>query len=195
MDKDTKKLVILVSGRGSNLQAVIDSIAKEEINYKIEIVISNKKDAYALKRAERAGIPVLYVPHRKDLSREEYDYYLAEQVKIFKPDYICMLGWMKILTNSFISNFPGKIINLHPALPKAFPGTDAISRQYDAFLNGEIKECGIMTHYVDDEKVDSGPVIFTKKVSVHEGDSLEAFEKRIHSAEHKLIIKTLKKLF
>lgn len=194
MNTERKKLVILVSGRGSNLQAVINSIKKGEIDYDIELVVSNNKNAYALKRAEKAGIPALYVPCRKDLPREEYDYYLAEQIKIFSPDYILLLGWMRILTGSFISCFPDRIINLHPALPGSFPGVEAISRQYDAFMSGRIKECGIMTHYVSDEGVDTGPVILTHKVSIKERDSIESFEKKVHDAEHKLVIKTLKKL-
>ncbi|UTD09724.1 phosphoribosylglycinamide formyltransferase [Treponema sp. B152] len=187
-----KKLVVLVSGNGSNLQAVIDGIKNGSIDYKIEAVVSNKKEAFALSRAEREGIKTIYLPFKKGSSRNEYDALLAEKVKEFKPDYVLLLGWMRILTDSFISSFKDRLINLHPALPGTFPGTEAIERQYEAFMKGEISRCGIMTHFVPDEGVDSGPVIFTEEVPVFKGDRLEDFEKRVHEAEHALVIKTLK---
>lgn len=187
-----KKLAVLVSGNGSNLQAVIDGIKNGSIDYKIEAVVSNKKEAFALSRAEREGIKTIYLPFKKGSSRNEYDALLAEKVKEFKPDYVLLLGWMRILTDSFIALFKDRLINLHPALPGTFPGTEAIERQYEAFMKGEISRCGIMTHFVPDEGVDSGPVIFTEEVSVFQGDRLEDFEKRVHEAEHALVIKTLK---
>ena len=187
-----KKLAVLVSGNGSNLQAVIDGIKNGSIDYKIEAVVSNKKEAFALSRAEREGIKTIYLPFKKGSSRNEYDALLAEKVKEFKPDYVLLLGWMRILTDSFIASFKDRLINLHPALPGTFPGTEAIERQYEAFMKGEISRCGIMTHFVPDEGVDSGPVIFTEEVSVFQGDRLEDFEKRVHEAEHALVIKTLK---
>ena len=187
-----KKLAVLVSGNGSNLQAVIDGIKNGSIDYKIEAVVSNKKEAFALSRAEREGIKTIYLPFKKGSSRNEYDALLAEKVKEFKPDYVLLLGWMRILTDSFIATFKDRLINLHPALPGTFPGTEAIERQYEAFMKGEISLCGIMTHFVPDEGVDSGPVIFTEEVPVFKGDRLEDFEKRVHEAEHALVIKTLK---
>lgn len=187
-----KKLAVLVSGNGSNLQAVIDGIKNGSIDYKIEAVVSNKKEAFALSRAEREGIKTIYLPFKKGSSRNEYDALLAEKVKEFKPDYVLLLGWMRILTDSFIASFKDRLINLHPALPGTFPGTEAIERQYEAFMKGEISLCGIMTHFVPDEGVDSGPVIFTEEVPVFQGDRLEDFEKRVHEAEHALVIKTLK---
>ena len=187
-----KKLAVLVSGNGSNLQAVIDGIKNGSIDYKIEAVVSNKKEAFALSRAEREGIKTIYLPFKKNSSRNEYDALLAEKVKEFKPDYVLLLGWMRILTDSFIASFKDRLINLHPALPGTFPGTEAIERQYEAFMKGEISRCGIMTHFVPDEGVDSGPVIFTEEVPVFQGDRLEDFEKRVHEAEHALVIKTLK---
>jgi len=187
-----KKLAVLVSGNGSNLQAVIDGIKNGSIDYKIEAVVSNKKEAFALSRAEMEGIKTIYLPFKKGSSRNEYDALLAEKVKEFKPDYVLLLGWMRILTDSFIASFKDRLINLHPALPGTFPGTEAIERQYEAFMKGEISRCGIMTHFVPDEGVDSGPVIFTEEVPVFQGDRLEDFEKRVHEAEHALVIKTLK---
>lgn len=189
-----KKLVILVSGNGSNLQAVIDAVQAGQIPFAIEAVISNKKDAFALKRAESAGIKTIYLPFKKDSDRKAYDAELAKTVQAFKPDYVFLLGWMRILTDDFILPFQDKLINLHPALPGTFPGTEAIERQYDAFHAGKITKCGIMTHFVPDEGVDSGPVILTQTVPLYPQDSLQTFEQRIHEAEHVLVIKTLKQL-
>ncbi len=187
-----KKLVILISGNGSNLQAVIDSVEKKEIDYSIEAVISNKKDAYGLERAEKAGIKAIHLPFKKGSDRRVYDAELAELVKSFQPDFVFLLGWLRILSNNFIQHFDKKIINLHPALPNSFAGTHAIQDQYEAFNTGKITNCGIMTHFVPDEGVDSGPVILTKAVPLSANDSMEEFEERIHKAEHQLVIETLK---
>ncbi len=189
----SKKLVILISGNGSNLQAVIDSVEKKEIDYSIEAVISNKKSAYGLQRAEKAGIKAIHLPFKKGSDRRAYDAELAELVKSFQPDFVFLLGWMRILSNNFIQHFDKKIINLHPALPNTFAGTHAIQDQFEAFNAGKITNCGIMTHFVPDEGVDSGPVILTKAVPISVNDSLEEFEERIHKAEHQLVIETLKK--
>lgn len=187
-----KKLVILASGNGSNLQAVIEAVDLGKIDYSIEAVISDKKEAFALKRAEKAGVKAVYFPFKKGTDRRAYDKELAKTVKTFSPDYVLLLGWMRILSNPFILQFKDKIINLHPALPGTFPGTEAIEQQYKAFLEGKIAECGIMTHFVPDEGIDSGPVIFTETVPLFLHDTLEEFEKRVHETEHKLIIRTLK---
>lgn len=189
-----KKLAVLISGNGSNLQAVIDAINSRELDYSIEVVISNKKNAFALQRAENAGIKTCCFSYKKGDDRKIYDANLAKLVKQFSPDYIFLLGWMHILTNSFVKEFNGKILNLHPALPNTFAGTEAIKRQYDAFQNRQISECGIMTHYVTDEGVDSGIVILTQNVTIQFDESLDSFEKRVHAEEHKLVIRTLKKL-
>ncbi len=190
----SKKLVILISGNGSNLQAVIDAIENKQIDYKIEAVISNKKDAFGLKRAEKAGIKAIHFPFKKGSERKAYDAELAELVKSFNPDFVFLLGWMRILSNNFIRHFDKQIINLHPALPNTFAGTHAIQDQYEAFSEGKIDKCGIMTHYVPDEGVDSGPVILTTEVAIYNEDSIEEFETRIHQAEHKLVIETLNSL-
>ncbi len=189
-----KKLAVLVSGNGSNLQAVIDAIVAGKLNYKIEVVISNKEKAFALERAKKANIQTLYLPYKKNVCREEYDKNLRQKAAEFAPDYIILLGWMRILTNTFISSFNDRIINLHPALPGTFPGTNAIGEQYAAFLNGKISKCGIMTHFVPDEGVDSGPVIFTQEVKITKSMTREEFEAEVHAEEHKLVIKTLKYL-
>ncbi|PIE98960.1 MAG: phosphoribosylglycinamide formyltransferase [Treponema sp.] len=178
------KLVILASGNGSNLQAVIDS----HLAVDIAGVVCNKKDAFAAERAKAAGIPTVFLP-RGDLNRVEYDALLANVVSAFRPDYVFLLGWMRILTDGFVKHF--KVVNLHPALPGCFSGTGAIERQFAAFRSGKINECGIMTHYVIDEGVDSGPVILKRNVDLLPSDSLDDFEERVHDTEHSLVIETI----
>ncbi len=190
----SKKLVVLISGNGSNLQAVIDAIENKEVDYTIEAVISNKKDAFGLQRAEKAGIKAIHFPFKKGSDRKVYDAKLAELIKSFNPDFVFLLGWMRILSNNFIRHFDKQIINLHPALPNTFAGTHAIQDQYDAFAEGKIDKCGIMTHFVPDEGVDSGPVILTEGVSLSAKDTIEEFEERVHQTEHSLVVKTLKSL-
>lgn len=185
------KLVVLVSGNGSNLQAVLDAIADRRLSSTIELVVSNKQDAFALERARNYRIPFLAFPSRTSLSREAYDKKLAQAVLAFEPDYILLLGWMKILSSVFINTFPCRIINLHPALPGAFPGTHAIERAWEAYLAGTIMESGVMIHYVPDEGVDSGPVINTTIIPMKGIMTLDDFERIMHEKEHELVIRTL----
>lgn len=183
-----KKFAILVSGNGTNLQALLDAISKNNLDIKIPIVVSNVAGVKALKRAENANIKTIVLEKKTNEKRFEYDKRLTEILLPFNIDYVFLLGWMRILTENFIKYF--KIVNLHPALPNTFVGTNCIEKQFIAFQNDEIFECGIMTHFVTDEKVDRGPVIFEKKVPCFKGENLENFEARIHEAEHNLVIKT-----
>jgi len=194
------RLVVMVSGNGTNLQALIDAVEKDIVQASIVLVLSSKIDAHALKRAGDAGIPTLAIPCRRDPglgsveSRKMYDRKIAEAILPYNPDYIFLLGWMRILGREFTSCFPGKIVNLHPALPGAFPGTHAIERAWDACARGEIGESGVMTHLVPDEGVDSGPVIDFERVAMRIDESLDAFEARMHSVEHALVVRTAARL-
>lgn len=189
-----KNLVILISGNGSNLQCVIDAINKGILNYRISLVISNCKNAYGLERAKKADIPTLYLPFkRKEEKRESYDERLAEKIKNCNPSYIFCLGFLHILTEGFVNQFESKLINLHPALPCTFVGLDCIEKQYNAMIRGKVIECGIMCHYVD-VGVDTGKVIASKRIDVDKNITLEVFEKRIHKAEHELVVEVLKSL-
>jgi formyltetrahydrofolate-dependent phosphoribosylglycinamide formyltransferase len=138
------KLVILISGNGSNLQAILDACATGGLPASVVAVISNKSDAYGLTRAQNAGVPAIHFPKRPDESRQDYDTRLAAYVSTFLPDYIILAGWMRLLSNNFLSQFPNRVINLHPALPGTFPGTHAIQRAYDAWQRGEIDRTGVM---------------------------------------------------
>lgn len=186
-----KKLVVLVSGNGSNLQAIIDAIADGYLKAEIALVVSNRKEAYGLIRAEKAGIPTLYFPLKSykdaDKPREVYDADLADKIAPYAPDLIVLAGWMHILSSAFLDQFPRKVINLHPALPNFFIGTNAIQRAYDAYRMGLIDETGCIVHYVIPE-VDRGEVIGTVVVPMYPDDRLEDVEGRMHEAEHKLLV-------
>ena len=188
------RLVVLISGNGSNLQAMIDAVQSGIIKAEISAVISNKRDAYGLERARKAGIPVLVLPKMKGQTREEYDAQLAQVVQHYAPDWVVLAGWMRILSMNFLRHFPNRVVNLHPALPGTFPGTHAIERAYEAFQRGEIQETGVMVHLVPDEGVDAGPVLAQTKVNILPGDTLENLETRIHQSEHRLLIDTLVKI-
>jgi phosphoribosylglycinamide formyltransferase-1 len=188
------RLVVLISGNGSNLQAMIDAIHVGTLKAEISAVISNKRDAYGLERARKADIPVVVLPKMKEQTREEYDAQLAQAVKHYAPDWVILAGWMRILSMHFLRHYPNRVINLHPALPGTFPGTHAIERAYEAYQRGEIKETGVMVHLVPDEGVDAGPVLAQTKVKILAGDTLEDLETRIHQTEHRLLVDTLEQI-
>ncbi len=188
------KLVVLVSGSGSNLQALLNACAVNELPASVVAVISNKPEAYGLTRARQAGVPAVAFPLANGEARREYDARLAALVATYEPDYVVLAGWMRLLTSNFLSHFPNRVINLHPALPGAFPGTHAIDRAYDAFQRGELDQTGIMVHLVPDEGVDNGPVLATQRIAFRAGETLEQFEARVHVEEHRLLVEALKKV-
>ena len=186
-----KPIVVMISGNGSNLQALIDAAAGGRLPVEIRAVISNTKEAYGLERAKMAGIPALVKPKLKIQERESYDTELAELVLSYHPDLVILAGWMRILSMGFIRHFPGRIINLHPALPGTFPGVDAIERAYEAYQQGKVQYTGVMVHLVPDEGVDLGPVLAQKVVERKPEDSLEDLQKRVHLCEHELLVETI----
>lgn len=190
-----KRLVVFISGNGSNLQAILDATANGTLNAQVVLVVSNRISAYGLKRAENAGVPTIYFPFKSyreaGKPREAYDADLAERIAAYQPDLIVLAGWMHVLSPAFINHYPGKIINLHPALPNTFPGTDAIERAFEAHQRGEIRQSGCMMHHVVPE-VDAGPVIAQTVVPFQDGDTLETYEARMHEAEHLLIVQAIR---
>lgn len=189
------RLVVLISGNGSNLQAILDACSAGQLNAQVVAVISNKADAYGLIRAKNGDVESIHFPKSTNESRAEYDTRLAACVSNYFPDYVILAGWMRILSSFFLSSFPNKVINLHPALPGIFPGTHAIERAFEAYQHGEIDHTGVMVHFVPDEGVDNGPVLATREIFFEKGESLEEFEARVHSVEHMLLVATLKQLF
>lgn len=186
-----RRLVVLISGNGSNLQAILDACAANELNAAVVAVISNKRDAYGLERARQAGIPAIARPRPLSQPREQYDTELADLVASYAPDFVVLAGWMRVLSNAFLMRFPGRVVNLHPALPGCFPGTDAIARAYDDHVTQGLRETGVMVHFVPDEGVDSGPLIAVERVPILSDDTLDTLTARMHAVEHRLLVAAL----
>ena len=184
---NTFKLAVLVSGRGSNLQAIIDSIDREELEAHLSIVISNTKDAMALKRAEKHGIKTIFIDPSNYSSSKEYDKALVLKLKEFSIDLICLAGYMRILGEEIIQTFEKKIINIHPSLLPAFPGLNAQKQA----INHGVKFSGCTVHFVD-SGVDSGPIILQTVVPVYDNDDEKSLSKRILEQEHYLYPKAIK---
>lgn len=188
------RLAVFISGSGTNLQAILDAIAAGQLEAEVVLVVSNRKAAFGLVRAERAGVPTLYFPLKPyseaGLSRETYDAELGDRVSAYHPDLIVLAGWMHIFSPAFLDQFPRRVINLHPALPGTFAGTGAIRRAYEAYQRGEITASGCMVHSVVPE-VDAGPVIAQAAVPFEPGDTLADFEARMHATEHRLLVEAI----
>ena len=181
------KLAVLVSGRGSNLQAIIDSIEKEELDVSISIVISNTKDAIALKRADKHDIKTIFIDPTSYLNKVAYDRALIDKLKEFSIDLICLAGYMRILGEEVIQTFKEKIINIHPSLLPAFPGLNA---QKQAIEYG-VKFSGCTVHFVD-SGIDSGPIILQTAVPIYDNDDEKSLSERILEQEHHLYSKAIK---
>lgn len=190
------RLAVLISGSGSNLQAIIDAIEARMLDAHIALVVSNRREAFGLQRAAQAGIETLYYPRKPyndaGRSREAYDADLAAAISPYEPELIVLAGWMHILSPAFLDPFRDRVINLHPALPGTFPGTDGIGRAYEAFQRGEITHSGCMIHYAIPE-LDAGPVIVQEIVPIESGDTLADFEARMHTAEHRIIVEAIRR--
>jgi formyltetrahydrofolate-dependent phosphoribosylglycinamide formyltransferase len=192
-----KRLIVLVSGSGSNLQALIDAIRDGALAAEIVLVVSNRGAAYALERARGAGIPTLYVPLKPYTearrSRAEYDADLAAQLVQHSPDLIVLAGWMHVFSAAFLDHLPARVINLHPALPGVLAGKDSLRGTFEAAQRGEPVPTGCMVHEVVPE-VDAGAVIDVEPVPVMPDDTLDTFAARMHAAEHALIVRALVRL-
>ena len=187
------RLVLLASGSGSNLAAVMAACDDGRLDAEVVAVISDRADAYALERARQAGIDHhhLAVAGRE---RSAYDAELASIVDLHRPDWVVLAGWMRILTMSFLGAFPERVVNLHPALPGQFAGVNAVERAWEAGRTGEIDRTGVMVHLVPDEGVDDGPVLGTVEVALLPGESLDDLTARVHAAEHTLLVDVLDSL-
>lgn len=187
------RLAVLISGFGSNLQAIIDAVEAGRLDdTRIVLVVSNRKDAHGLVRAKKHGIATVYYPlgpHKSSgRTREEYDAELARILQRAGVNWVILAGWMHVLSDAFLRHFPNRVINLHPAKPGMFPGTHAIARAYEAYQRGEIEHTGCMVHLVPDEAVDAGPVLRKEVVPIYSDDTLDSLEERMHGVEHRLLV-------
>ena len=187
VDNAKSQIAVLVSGRGSNLQAIIDSIEQGNLCAEIALVLSNKQSAPALERAEKRGIPIRFIDPRKFSSREEFDREMIRVLKSTAVDLICLAGFMRILSREFIQAFDRKIINIHPSLLPAFPGLNA---QQQALDYG-VKISGCTVHFVDVE-VDAGPVILQATVPVVDSDTEDTLSNKILEQEHIIYPRAIK---
>lgn len=190
----SSRLVVLASGSGSNLQAVLDGCRDGIIDASVVGVVSNKIDAYALVRANAADVDTELVAAFDREERRRYDARLAGAVATFEPDWVVLAGWMRVLTSAFLDRFPGCVLNLHPAPPGQLPGIGAIERAWSEALAGERAESGVMVHLVPDEGVDDGPVLAHRPVPIDPSGTLEAFSANVHDTEHALLVETLAEL-
>jgi phosphoribosylglycinamide formyltransferase 1 len=184
MTNVTKKVVVLISGSGSNLQALMDKLHQQQIqNQQVEIVavISNKADAYGLQRATDANIPAIVVESKGVASREQYDALLAAELDKLQPDLILLAGFMRILTPEFVNQYQGKMLNIHPSLLPKYPGVNTHQRAIDA---GD-KEHGATVHFVTPE-LDSGPTVLQAKVPIFSEDTAQDLSERVLTQEHQI---------
>ncbi len=174
-----RRLGVLISGNGSNLQSLIDAIAEGRLDASIGVVISNVGDAPGLERARRAGIEALHVSHTGWPSREAYDRALVSLLRERRIDLVCLAGFMRIVGSPMLEAYPGAILNIHPSLLPAFPGIDA---QRQAFEHG-VKIAGVTVHLVSSE-LDAGPIVLQRSLGVLPGDTAETLAARLLEQEH-----------
>ena len=191
---DTTRLVVLASGGGTNVQAILDACQDGSLSARVVAVVSNDEGAFALRRAADSGVPSVHVGRQDGEPRNDYDARLADIVAGFAPDLVVLAGWMRILTRDFLGWFPDRVINLHPALPGELPGTHAIERAWQEAMAGERTATGVMVHRVPDEGVDDGPVLAVAHVPIQPDDTRDTFEARVHAAEHRLLVDTIRNL-
>ncbi len=188
--KSTKKIVILFSGEGTNLENIITKLHKKEINstvYEVTGTICNKEEANGIKRCKKYDIPVHIIEHKKFNSREEFDKELVKQIEKFNPDITVLAGFMRILTSTFTKNI--KAINLHPSLLPLFKGENAIQRSFES----DMKIGGVSVHFVSDE-LDGGEIILQQCFQKKDNETFENFQKNIKEMEFELLPKAIVKI-
>ncbi len=171
-------IAVLISGTGSNLQALID--AQKELNYKVALVVSNKADAYGIKRAKTAGIKTVVIEHTKYLDRSAFDTALIQTIEAHNIKIVILAGFMRILSKEFTQHFIGKILNIHPSLLPKYPGLNA----HQKVINNQDTEHGLSIHFVNAE-LDAGPIIKQAKFRVTADDNIESLKQKMHLLEHK----------
>lgn len=175
------KVGVLLSGSGTNLQAIIDAIAQDGLPVEVVKVVSSRPDAYGIKRAEAAGIPVVALDREAYVDPHVADACIVDELRAAGAAYVVMAGYMRKVTPVVLDAFPNRVLNLHPALLPSFKGAHAIRDAYDA----GVKVTGVTVHFAN-EDYDKGPIVAQRAVEVREGDTVEDLEARIHEVEHRL---------
>ena len=176
-----KNIVVLISGSGSNLQAIIDAISAGTVNGNIKMVISNKADAYGLTRSEQAGIPNCVISHTEYPDRDSFDKALIAEIDSHQPDLVVLAGFMRIFTPEFVNHYTGRMLNIHPSLLPKYKGLNTHQRALD---DGEFRH-GCTVHFVTEE-LDGGPLALQAEVDILAGDDADILQQRVHKAEHRI---------
>lgn len=184
-----KKIVIFVSGSGTNMQNLINECHNGRIPAQAVLVISDNPEAGALARARNYGVRAVVVDRKQYKTKAEFEAEIIKHVDASSADYLVLAGFMKILSAEFVRKYKGKIVNVHPSLLPAFPGAHGIKDAFDA----KVKETGVTVHFVD-EGVDTGPVILQKKVELVPGETLESLEAKVHAVEYEIYPEALRRL-
>jgi len=182
-------LAVLISGNGSNLQALIDASAAADFPAQIVLVISNQPDAYGLTRAKEAGLPTAFISHKDFITREAFDRALSDMIEAYGGEIICLAGFMRVLSEWFVKRYEGRLLNIHPSLLPKFKGVDTHARALEA---GET-EAGCTVHWVATE-VDSGDILAQARVPVLAGDTAQTLAARVLKEEHRIYPEVLKQV-
>ncbi|MGM9988707.1 MAG: phosphoribosylglycinamide formyltransferase [Bacillaceae bacterium] len=184
-----KKVAVFASGNGSNFQAIIDAVEKKQLQAEVVYLVCDKKDAKAITRAKQHGIPTFVFSAKDYPDKKAFETEIVSLLRKAEVEWVALAGYMRLIGETLLDAYEGRIVNLHPSLLPSFPGKDAIGQ---AFEKG-VKVTGATIHYVD-AGMDTGPIIAQAAVEVSDNDTRETLEKKIHSIEHKLYVDTLKKL-
>lgn len=184
-----RKLGVLISGRGSNLKAIIDAIQRQQLDASIAVVISNRADAPGLDHAAAAGIETLVLSHKASATREDYDRVLVAELRKRDVALVCLAGFMRLLSPVFVDAFPNRILNIHPSLLPKYPGLDPQQQALDASAT----ESGATVHFVNKE-LDAGPVVLQQSVPVLPGDTADVLAARILDVEHELYPRAIQRV-
>lgn len=176
-----KSIVVLVSGNGSNLQAIIDACETSIDNGRVTAVFSNKATAYALERAKKVGAAAHFLDPKTFDTRDAFDHELMKQMDEYQPDVVVLAGYMRILSSEFVRHFMGRMINIHPSLLPKYPGLNT----YQRAIHAGDEEHGTSVHFVT-EQLDGGPVILQAKVPIFDEDNVETLTTRVQTQEHKI---------
>jgi phosphoribosylglycinamide formyltransferase-1 len=187
LTNEGRAIAVLISGRGSNLQALMDAVAEGRLDARIAVVISNRADAVGLERAQQAGIETLVMDHRACATRDEYDASVARELKRRNVSLICLAGFMRLIGPPLLDAFPNAILNIHPSLLPSFPGVDA---QRQALAHG-VKVSGATVHLVTSE-LDGGPIVVQAPVMVRDDDTVDSLAARILIEEHRVYAEAVK---
>ena len=171
---------VLISGSGTNLQALLDSCASSDAPARIAVVISNRRDAYGLERARKAGVPAIWISHRKR-TRQDFEQELIRVLQEYGVSWVMLAGFMRVLTPLFLTEYPNRVLNIHPSLLPSFPGINA---QQQAFDSG-VKVTGATVHFVD-SGMDTGPIVLQASVPILDEDNIDSLRERILSVEHQI---------